>query len=97
MTTTALTVDAKDVVKRFKGAVGGPALNGITLSIPKGQLTALVGPDGAGKTTLIRLIAGLMKPDSGSPTHWALMWPPSPRRYKTSSATCLNALASMKT
>ena len=66
MTTTALTVDAKDVVKRFKGAVGGPALNGITLSIPKGQLTALVGPDGAGKTTLIRLIAGLMKPDSGS-------------------------------
>ena len=65
MTDVTLTVDATDVVKRFKGAVGGPALNGISISIPKGQLTALVGPDGAGKTTLIRLIAGLMKPDSG--------------------------------
>ena len=66
MSKTELTVEASGVVKCFKGAVGGPALNSISITIPKGQLTALVGPDGAGKTTLIRLIAGLMKPDSGS-------------------------------
>ncbi|HPT51388.1 MAG TPA: ATP-binding cassette domain-containing protein [Accumulibacter sp.] len=65
MSRIELTVEATDVVKRFKGANGGPALNTISIAIPKGQLTALVGPDGAGKTTLIRLIAGLMKPDSG--------------------------------
>ena len=66
MMSPSFSVDAQDIVKRFKNAPGGPALDGITLSIPMGQLTALVGPDGAGKTTLLRLIAGLMKPDSGS-------------------------------
>ena len=42
------------------------ALSSITASIPAGKITGLVGPDGAGKTTLIRLIAGLMLPTQGS-------------------------------
>lgn len=41
------------------------ALNGVSLTVTHGELTALVGPDGAGKTTLIRLAAGLMPADSG--------------------------------
>jgi ABC-2 type transport system ATP-binding protein len=41
------------------------ALDGVSLEIHKGHLTALVGPDGAGKTTLIRLAAGLMPADEG--------------------------------
>ena len=41
------------------------ALNGVSLTVNHGTLTALVGPDGAGKTTLIRLVAGLMPADSG--------------------------------
>ena len=41
------------------------ALDNISFEAPQGKLTALVGPDGAGKTTLIRLITGLMKADSG--------------------------------
>jgi ABC-2 type transport system ATP-binding protein len=41
------------------------ALNGVSLSVDHGTLTALVGPDGAGKTTLIRLAAGLLAADSG--------------------------------
>lgn len=45
-----------------------PALDNISASIPKGQIVALAGPDGAGKTTLIRLIAGLLLPTSGSIT-----------------------------
>lgn len=40
-------------------------LNGLTLIIPSGSLTTLVGPSGAGKTTLIDLITGLLKPRSG--------------------------------
>ncbi len=45
-----------------------PALNGIDLSVEEGTVTALVGPDGAGKTTLMRLIMGLLSPDSGEIT-----------------------------
>ncbi len=45
-----------------------PALKDINASIPKGQIVGLVGPDGAGKTTLIRLIAGLLLPTQGSIT-----------------------------
>ena len=42
------------------------ALRGVDLDIARGELVGLVGPDGAGKTTLIRLAAGLMKPDAGT-------------------------------
>ena len=44
------------------------ALIDVTASIPKGQIVGLAGPDGAGKTTLIRLIAGLLLPTKGSIT-----------------------------
>lgn len=50
------------VVKRFGERV---ALGGICARILPGQLTGLVGPDGAGKTTLMRLMAGLMAPSEG--------------------------------
>jgi len=43
-----------------------PALDDITASINSGEITGLVGPDGAGKTTLIRLMTGLMLPDAGT-------------------------------
>lgn len=45
-----------------------PALNDITAAIPKGKIVGLVGPDGAGKTTLIRLIASLLLPTRGQIT-----------------------------
>lgn len=51
------------LVKRF-GTV--TALAGIDANIPFGRLTGLAGPDGAGKTTLMRLLAGLMTPTTGS-------------------------------
>ncbi len=38
----------------------------VSLSIPKGQVTAIMGPSGTGKTTLLKLIAGQLIPDSGS-------------------------------
>jgi ABC-2 type transport system ATP-binding protein len=51
------------LVKSF-GAT--PALDGITAQLPAGRILGLLGPDGAGKTTLIRLLAGLMEPSAGS-------------------------------
>ena len=45
-----------------------PALDDISASIPKGKIIGIVGPDGAGKTTLIRLMAGLLKPTEGTIT-----------------------------
>lgn len=56
---------ARRIVKRFGDAEAAPALDGIDLVIPPGEITGLVGPDGAGKTTMIRLLAGLMSPDEG--------------------------------
>ena len=44
------------------------AIDGLSLCVRQGELTALVGPDGAGKTTLMRMFAGLLKPDQGSLT-----------------------------
>jgi len=55
---------AEGVVKRF--GEGEAALDGVAISIAAGEITGLVGPDGAGKTTLIRILAGLMKPNGGS-------------------------------
>nr|WP_257215022.1 ATP-binding cassette domain-containing protein [Sphingomonas sp. R-74633] len=44
------------------------ALDGVSMAIEPGRITGLVGPDGAGKTTLIRILAGLMAPTSGTVT-----------------------------
>src|SRR5258708_2086632 len=58
---------ARGVRKTFRRATGESvnALDGVSLEAAPGTLTALVGPDGAGKTTLIRLAAGLMDADGG--------------------------------
>ena len=54
-------------VFRAPGAGGEVrALDGVSIEVRAGELTALVGPDGAGKTTLIRLMAGLLVADGGS-------------------------------
>lgn len=61
---------ARDVHKRFAPPKLPPvqALDGVSFEAPRGMLTALVGPDGAGKTTLIRLATGLLTVDSGELT-----------------------------
>ena len=63
-------VDGRNVRKAFRRQTGEVvrALDDVSLEVRHGTLAALVGPDGAGKTTLIRLIAGLMPVDSGTLT-----------------------------
>ena len=55
-------LELKNVAKSFGGA---PVLKDINLSVEKGEFVAIVGFSGAGKTTLINLITGLLKPDTG--------------------------------
>jgi ABC-2 type transport system ATP-binding protein len=43
-----------------------PAVDGLDLSVARGEFFALLGPNGAGKTTTLRMIAGLLRPDAGS-------------------------------
>ncbi len=53
------------LVKRFAG-MDKPAVAPLDCTLHKGYVTGLVGPDGAGKTTLMRMLAGLLKPDEGT-------------------------------
>ena len=55
------------LVKQFAG-MKKPAVARLDCTIQSGYVTGLVGPDGAGKTTLMRMLAGLLKPDEGSAT-----------------------------
>jgi ABC-2 type transport system ATP-binding protein len=69
MTTPALTSALRlhHVRKSFRRETGESvlALDDLSFSLRQGGLAALVGPDGAGKTTLMRMLAGLMKADAG--------------------------------
>lgn len=55
-------LEAKNVVKTFDGF---RALDGLTMTVPKGAVYGLVGPNGAGKSTIIRHLAGIYRQDSG--------------------------------
>ncbi len=56
-------IEARNVVKAFDGF---RALDGLTMTVPRGSIYGLVGPNGAGKSTLLRHVTGIYRQDSGS-------------------------------
>jgi ABC-type lipoprotein export system ATPase subunit len=61
-------LELRDLVKHYRVGGGAPihAVDGVSMTIARGELVVLHGPSGSGKTTLLELIAGLQAPDSGS-------------------------------
>jgi len=61
-----LIIDARDVVKTYRSdKVIVNALRGVTLSVPRGEMVAIMGPSGCGKTTLLNCMSGLDSIDEG--------------------------------
>ena len=58
-----MSIEVSHLTKRF-GAFR--ALDDVSFTVKQGELLALLGPSGGGKTTLLRIIAGLERPDGGS-------------------------------
>src|SRR5450756_250085 len=57
---------ARGLIKRFRaGATTVAAVNGVDLQVERGETFGLIGPDGAGKTTLTRVILGLLTRTAG--------------------------------
>ena len=62
-------ITIENLIKKFGN---NPAIDGISAQLMPGRITGIVGPDGAGKTTLVRLIAGLLEPTDGKITVFGL-------------------------
>jgi len=60
-------VEAFDIVRTFSGG-DVRALDGVSLQVPTGQVFGLLGPNGSGKTTMVRILATILSPTSGSAT-----------------------------
>jgi ABC-2 type transport system ATP-binding protein len=60
-----LAIDVHGLTKRFGSKV---AVNGIDIQVPTGEVWGFLGPNGSGKTTTIRMLCGLLRPDAGSGT-----------------------------
>jgi len=68
--TPEYAIDTHDLTKIFRAAGGGQnvAVDRMNLAVRRGELFGLVGPDGAGKTTTIRMLCAIMEPTAGSAT-----------------------------
>lgn len=59
----AIAIEAKGLFKAFDGKT---AVDGIDIAVPEGSIYGILGPNGAGKTTTLRMLLGIIDPDSGT-------------------------------
>src|SRR6188472_1527878 len=57
-----LAIEARGLVKRFDGTL---AVDGVDLAVPEGAIYGILGPNGGGKTTTLRMLLGIIDPDAG--------------------------------
>ena len=69
------SAELKDVSRTFAGV---NAVNGLTLSLGKGEIMGFLGTNGAGKTTTIKMLIGLLKPSAGQGVLLRDRDPPAP-------------------
>lgn len=78
--TTEVAVVARDLTRSFGPVV---AVRGINFAVTRGEIFGFVGPDGAGKSTIMRMLAGVMRPDSGTITLAGIDVVANPERVRT--------------
>lgn len=78
-----VAIEATNVSKAF-GKL--PAVDDLSLSIFQGEIFGILGSNGAGKTTFVRMLATLMKPDSGRIQILGHRWRSIPKKFGTLSA-----------
>ncbi|MES2157061.1 MAG: ABC transporter ATP-binding protein [Pseudomonadota bacterium] len=79
---TTAAIEIRNLTKVYKG--GKRALDGIDLTIARGQIYGLLGPNGAGKSTTINILAGMVNKTSGSARIWGFDTDENPRNAKNS-------------
>ncbi|WP_370308690.1 ABC transporter ATP-binding protein [Sphingobium abikonense] len=75
-------IEIRNLTKVYKG--GKRALDGIDLTIPRGQIYGLLGPNGAGKSTTINILAGMVNKSAGDVRIWGFDIDVNPRNAKNS-------------
>ena len=89
-----MILSVKELKKRY-GKV--EALRGISFEVEEGEIYGLIGPDGAGKTTLFRILTTLLLADGGTATVDGLDVVTHTRRFANGSAICPVVSRSIKT
>jgi branched-chain amino acid transport system permease protein len=60
--TEGIVLETRGLTKCFGGLV---AVDGLSMTVPRGQIRGLIGPNGSGKTTTVNVLSGLYRPDGG--------------------------------
>ena len=71
MIETIPVIAVEELTKSFSGKT---AVNRISLQVEQGEIFGFLGPNGSGKTTFIRMLCGLLRPDSGAVSASALIY-----------------------